>query len=162
MFKFFYCDVIVEIGDFGGLCIRVDWVVDQDQGFWLGFGILFGKDCGCCQCQWCGLVDGDYIGVWFQMVDEIDQILGVIFDIEFVCVDWNILCIVLICYIYVIVWEQRDYCGLQKGCVMVGYWCYQQNFVGYWFVLGDVEMQQVVEIVLQYWFGIDDVVLIGF
>ena len=90
LFQLAHCDAAAEIGHVCRGRVWVDRAADQGQRARLCFWLFFGEVGGGGQGQRRGLADGDNMGVWPEVFHEINEVEGVILDVEFPSGDRNV------------------------------------------------------------------------
>ena len=159
MLQLTHGDAVAEIGDLGRGGVGVDGAADQGQGARLRGRLLLRQDGGRDKGQGRRLTHRDDIHVGTQVADEIDQVAGIILDVELALADRNVAGIVPIGHVEFAVVQKRQHGRAHQGRIVTRHRRDQQDLAGQGVATGDAEMDQVAEGPAQDRLDIDDVVL---
>ena len=159
LFQLAHGDAAAEIGDFGGGGIRVDRPADQRQAAGLGVGVFLGEIGGGGQRQRHRLANRDDMDVGAKMAHEIDEVEGVILDVELALGHRNIAGVVPVRHIDVAVGQQADDRRAQQGGVVTRHRRDQQHLALHGRAATHEKVDQVAERAFDHGFHVDQVVL---
>ena len=136
---------MAEIGHFGRRGVRVDRAADQGQRVGLRRRVDFSEVGGGGQDKRGRLADRDHVDVRAQLFHEIDNVEGVILDIELAFRDGDVPGVVPVGDIDLGIGQERHDRGPQEGRVMAGHRGDQQDLAVLFLAALDVEVDQVTE-----------------
>ena len=148
-----------EVGHVGRGGIGIDRAADQGQAGRLRLWIRGGEIGGGGKGQGSGLADGDDMHLWPQIAHEINQVEGIILDIELACGDRNVAGIVPVGHINFGIGQQAEHGGAQQRGIMAGHRGHHQNLAGHGGATTDREMDQAAEGLADHGFNSDQMIL---
>jgi hypothetical protein len=134
-----------EVGDVGGGSVGIDRTADERQGARLGARVFLGQVGGGGERERRGLADGDDVGVGAHLAQEIDEVEGVVLDIELARADGDVAGVVPVGDVDVTIGQQAEHRGPQERGVVAGHGRDQKDLAARRRAALDVEADQVAE-----------------
>ena len=145
LFQLAHGDRMAKVGHFGRGSAGVNGTTDQGEGLWLRLRVQLRQIGGRGQGQGNRLANGDHVDVAAQVFHEINEVEGVILNVEFAFADRNVAGVVPIGGVNLAIGQEAHHGFAQEGRVVARHRCHEQHTAFHRLAACDLEVHEIAK-----------------